>query len=122
VVSTNVKNGATVTFDSYSKASEFGRYHKDTSRYEGCVIKYDKGIELRHIVASASIPLFYKFEDIDGEKFCDGGVLSNTPLREVLQAHRVITGIRRREKVKPGLRFPNWRYIHNWCLAHKRKF
>lgn len=88
VVSTNVKNGATVTFDSYSKASEFGRYHKDSSRYEGYVIKYDKGIELRHIMASASIPLFYKFEDIDGEKFCDGGVLSNTPLREVLQAHR----------------------------------
>jgi hypothetical protein len=43
---------------------------------------------LRHVIASSSIPLFYKFEEIDGEKFCDGGVLSNTPLREVLQAHR----------------------------------
>jgi predicted acylesterase/phospholipase RssA len=89
VVSTNVKDGATVTFDSYSKASEFGRYHKDSSsRYDGRLIKYDKGIELRHVIASSSIPLFYKFEEIDGEKFCDGGVLSNTPLREVLQAHR----------------------------------
>lgn len=43
---------------------------------------------MRHVMASASIPLFYQFEEIEGEKFCDGGVLSNTPLREVLHAHR----------------------------------
>jgi NTE family protein len=39
-------------------------------------------------MASASIPLFYNYEQIQGHKFWDGGVLSNTPLREVLQAHR----------------------------------
>jgi predicted acylesterase/phospholipase RssA len=39
-------------------------------------------------MASSSIPLFYDFEVIEGEEYCDGGVLSNTPLREVLQAHR----------------------------------
>jgi hypothetical protein len=39
-------------------------------------------------MASASIPLFYEYEEIQGQKFWDGGVLSNTPLREVLQAHR----------------------------------
>ncbi|HVX02529.1 MAG TPA: patatin-like phospholipase family protein, partial [Nitrososphaera sp.] len=88
VVSTNVRDGATVTFDSYSKESEFGRYHKDSGRYEKRTIKYPRGVELRHVMASASVPLFYQFEDIEGEKFCDGGVLSNTPLREVLHAHR----------------------------------
>jgi NTE family protein len=39
-------------------------------------------------MTSASIPLFYNYEQIQGHKFWDGGVLSNTPLREVLQAHR----------------------------------
>ena len=32
--------------------------------------------------------MFYDFEKIDGEEYRDGGVLSNTPLRELLQAHR----------------------------------
>ena len=39
-------------------------------------------------MASASIPLFYDYEIIQRHKFWDGGILSNTPLREVLQAHR----------------------------------
>jgi NTE family protein len=39
-------------------------------------------------MASGTIPAFYKFKEIGRRKFCDGGWLSNTPFRELLQAHR----------------------------------
>ena len=45
-------------------------------------IFYEDGIDVTHGVASASIPIFYDYEEIDGHKFWDGGILSNTPLRE----------------------------------------
>ncbi|MDF0680683.1 MAG: patatin-like phospholipase family protein [Candidatus Nitrosocosmicus sp.] len=41
-----------------------------------------------HVMASASFPLYFDYEEVDGHKLCDGGILSNTPLRELLQAHR----------------------------------
>ena len=89
VVGTNVKDGSTVTFDSYPTRSESGYYHSITPRgYSKHTVRLGGGVELAHVVASSSIPLFYEFEEIDGAEFCDGGVLSNTPLREVLQAHR----------------------------------
>src|SRR5918999_1404088 len=31
---------------------------------------------------------FFDYEEIDGRKFWDGGILSNTPIRELIQAHR----------------------------------
>jgi NTE family protein len=31
---------------------------------------------------------YYDFREIGGHKFCDGGLLSNTPFRELLQAHQ----------------------------------
>jgi hypothetical protein len=49
---------------------------------------YEDGIDVTHVIASASIPVFYDYEEIDGHKFWDGGILSNTPLRELIQAHR----------------------------------
>ena len=88
VVSADVADGATVTFDSYSQESVFGRFNKGAYKFSKHVITYDKGIELKHVMASASIPLFYDYEIIQRHKFWDGGILSNTPLREVLQAHR----------------------------------
>jgi NTE family protein len=88
LVSTNVKAGATVTFDSFAQESEFGRQPKHSGKSEKSVIRYPRGIEAKHVMASSTVPLFYKYEDIDGHKFWDGGLLSNTPLREVLQAHR----------------------------------
>jgi NTE family protein len=88
VVSVDVADGATVTFDSYSKESEYGRLNKGSYEFSKRVITYDKGIELKHVMASAAIPLFYDYEIVQSHKFWDGGILSNTPLREVLQAHR----------------------------------
>lgn len=90
VFSVDVSNGVTVTFDSYPKAdgsrrSEYGKYTKENG-YEN-VINYDTGISIDHVMASGTLPEFYNYQTIDGHKFWDGGLLSNTPFRELLQAH-----------------------------------
>ena len=81
VISVDVAEGKTVAFDSYhTKAEDPGN-----SLYEG------DGITIDHVMASGTIPIFYKFREIPtkgGRKFWDGGILSNTPFRELLQAHR----------------------------------
>ena len=81
---------------------------KDT--YER-TLKYDKGIMAEHIMASASVPEHYDYtlvpkvydytkteleksleiQDMDLKnyaRFWDGGLLSNTPLRELIQSHK----------------------------------
>src|SRR5215216_1927425 len=68
VVSTDAAEGIPVTFDSYEKE--------------------DGGIKIQHVMASASKPEFYNYEEISGRKFWDGGMLSNTPIRELIQAHK----------------------------------
>jgi NTE family protein len=81
VISVDVAEGKTVAFDSYHTQAE----DPGNSFYEG------DGISIDHVMASGTIPIFYKFREIPtkgGRKFCDGGILSNTPFRELLQAHR----------------------------------
>jgi NTE family protein len=81
VISVDVANGKTVAFDSYHRKAE----DPENSLYEG------DGITIDHVMASGTIPIFYKFREIPakgGQKFCDGGILNNTPFRELLQAHR----------------------------------
>jgi len=74
-------------------------------------IKYDKGIMVEHILASASVPEHYDYTLVPKEydytktekeklvdmenynpeiysRFWDGGVLSNTPLRELITSHQ----------------------------------
>jgi len=74
-------------------------------------IKYNDGIKSEHIIASASVPINYDYttleaeigsasgnnevqpsENINSNKttryFWDGGLLSNTPLRELIHEHR----------------------------------
>jgi NTE family protein len=80
VISVDVAEGKSVAFDSYHTKAEDPEY----SLYEG------DGITIDHVMASGTIPIFYKFREIPtkgGRKFCDGGILSNTPFRELLQAH-----------------------------------
>jgi NTE family protein len=81
LISVDVAEGKTVAFDSYHTKAEDPK----NSLYEG------DGITIDHVMASGTIPVFYKFREIPtkgGRKFCDGGILSNTPFRELLQAHR----------------------------------
>ena len=78
VISVDVGEGKTLTFDSYHKEAE----DPENSLYES------DGITIDHIMSSGTLPLFYDFRDIGGRKCCDGGLLSNTPFRELLQAHQ----------------------------------
>ena len=101
VCSVDVAEGVTVTFDSYPKAdgsrkSEYGNYNNE-SGYEN-VIDYSDGITIDQIMASGALPEFYNHAEVsihtsDKQKthlryFWDGGLLSSTPLRELLHAHQ----------------------------------
>ena len=100
VVSTDVAEGIPVTFDSYEKGKDVNGkeirntvYNIDTGqrkekKQQPQVIEYNDGINIQHIMASASLPEFYEYEEIGGRKFWDGGILSNTPIRELIQAHK----------------------------------
>jgi NTE family protein len=92
VFAVDAAEGKTVTFDSFSKAdgsrkSEYGNNPAKNSVDEN-VIKRDEGVSIDQVMASGTLPEFYDYKDIDGQKFWDGGLLSNTPFREVLQAHQ----------------------------------
>lgn len=89
VVSVDAAEGTTVTFDSYEseegkRKSEYGETHLG----KGVILQYDEGIDIKHLMASSSIPEFYAYEEINGRKFWDGGVISNTPVKELVEAHQ----------------------------------
>jgi predicted acylesterase/phospholipase RssA len=119
VVSVDIEEAETVTFDSYvkedgSRMSEYG-FSEKTGKNEQRV-QYDQGLMVEHIMASASVPVHYDYTLIpshydytkkeeneekdklktgtqrnnqkDYRRFWDGGILSNTPLRELIQAHQ----------------------------------
>jgi predicted acylesterase/phospholipase RssA len=121
VISVDVEKGETVTFDSYEKdsgastrRSEYGGYKPGTDIKDDTykrIIKYDKGIMVEHILASASVPEHYDYTLVPKEydytkteqeklvdlenynlknysRFWDGGLLSNTPLRELITSHQ----------------------------------
>ena len=93
VVSTDVAEGKAVTFDSYEKGKDLNEKEIRQTLYEGynqerIVIEYNEGINIHHVMASASLPEFYDYEKINGREFWDGGILSNTPIRELIQAHK----------------------------------
>jgi len=98
-----------------TRKSEYGDYKPGDNGKRGeyeRTIKYDKGIMAEHIMASASVPEHYDYALVPKEydytkaeeaensidvqnnnlkkysRFWDGGVLSNTPLRELIQSHQ----------------------------------
>jgi NTE family protein len=110
MVSADVQTGAILTFDSYAKGgkgnirkSEYEDYAKkeEVGRVSAhnerkIVITYNDGIMAEHVMASSSVPIHYDYAHVPidysdrskgSRKFWDGGVLSNTPLRELIQAH-----------------------------------
>jgi len=89
VISVDAAEGTTVTFDSYEKdqgrrETEYG----DSLLGKSIIIKYNEGIGIKHLMASSTLPEVYAYEEIEGRKFWDGGLLSNTPIRELLEAHK----------------------------------
>jgi len=102
VISVDVQEGATVAFDSYPdkdgfRKSEYGRDEsrsgENTKKGYRHAIRYNDGIQLEHVLASASVPLFYDYTVIKESNsssdryFWDGALLSNTPLRELISEH-----------------------------------
>ena len=89
VISVDAEEGATATFDSYEK--EIGireTQYGNSVLGKSITIKYDEGLNIKHLMASSTLPEFYVYEEIGGRKFWDGGLLSNTPIRELLEAHK----------------------------------
>ena len=94
VISVDVEEGETVTFDSYSEESEYGEYNKESKQYEHHP-KYVQGLMPEHVMASACIPLLFDYQwvpngyDAKARPFWDGGLLSNTPIRELIDEHKL---------------------------------
>jgi predicted acylesterase/phospholipase RssA len=114
VVAVDVEKGQDITFDSYEKKD--GTRKTDIQEYDGNIreqqssspvtLTYNKGITLDHVMASASVPVNYDYAlvPIDSsnpskgnKEFWDGGILSNTPLRELIQAHEDYWNAKRTE-------------------------
>jgi predicted patatin/cPLA2 family phospholipase len=111
ITALDIAEGVTVTFDSYKKEDgtmkttyfprrKYGHIkkgvdinnNKSKKNYEAdfdpIVIKYENGIEIEHVMASGTLPDSYDPKIISKRKFWDGGLLSNTPLRELLESYR----------------------------------
>lgn len=109
LVSVDVAEGATVTFDSYekedeSRKSEYGKYVVKDGKEVGYthIIRYNDGITADQVIASASVPLNFGYTPLEVESynnatsnyenniryFWDGGIMSNTPLTQVVLLHR----------------------------------
>lgn len=89
VVSVDVEEGTTVTFDSYEK--DIGKRRTVYGHHLGekpITLEYDEGVGIKHIMASSTLPEVYAYEEIGRRKLWDGGILSNSPIRELLEAHR----------------------------------
>ena len=92
LVTVDAQTGDAVTFDSYSKEAKYQDDRNTTYN--------QNGIEIEHALATGTFPDFFDYPKfkvnnaemgINNEEehiFWDGGFRSNTPLREVIQAHR----------------------------------
>ena len=110
LVSVDVAEGAAVTFDSYetddgSRKSEYGKYINQNGKEVGRehIIRYNDGITSEHVISSASVPINYRYTPLEVESynnntanydkniryFWDGGIMSNTPLTQLVRLHRL---------------------------------
>ena len=133
LVSVDVADGVSVTFDSYAKSdgsrkTEYGKYIEQDGKGIGFehVVRYDEGITADHVMASGSYPINFDYasleveshisnhsklqpkDEIDRETirkknddslqnlhyqnekryFWDGGLMTNTPLTQLVLLHR----------------------------------
>lgn len=104
LVSVDVQSGNTVSFDSYNTKTEYNDYdewkdynNKPKKEYHH-IFEYPNGIEWDQLSTTFSMPDLYRhvaLEDKQSGKrrtFWDGGVLSNTPLRELIDKHKEYWG------------------------------
>ncbi len=115
LVAVDVADGIPVTFDSYptedgSRKTEYGRLINQNGKEFGFehVVHYDKGITSDHVMASGSFPVNFDFTKIEVDSlsgptnnsdgigyrkemrhFWDGGLMTNTPLVQLVLLHRL---------------------------------
>ena len=110
LVSVDVAEGAAVVFDSYetedgSRKAEYGKYITQNGKEVGHehIIRYNDGITSQHVIASASVPINFSYTPLEVESynsnsanyekniryFWDGGIMSNTPLTQLVRLHRL---------------------------------
>lgn len=108
LVAVDVQESLPVVFDSYKQADGkrktlYGQTESEDGKAQGgFLIEYD-GIEVEHILASASVPISYDFTKIAAKQITgtdpgmgkqvtrylwDGGVLHNTPMLPLMYAHK----------------------------------
>ncbi len=110
LTSADVQEGATVTFDSYAKEDGTLKSEYDGMDGKHYIINYDHGITSDFAIASGSVAINYDYAKIQANVtdtknsngnnsngnniqaieryFWDGGVLNNTPLRDLIQSHQ----------------------------------
>jgi NTE family protein len=100
LVSVDVQSGNTVSFDSYNTKTEYDDYdewkdyNKKPKEEYHHIFEYPDGIGWDQLSTTFSMPDLYRhvaLEDKQSGKrrtFWDGGVLSNTPLRELIDKHK----------------------------------
>ena len=108
IVSVDVEDITTpVVFDSFSNKEEdsennkfswHSNYGLDSNDNPKFRINYDNGIEMKHIESSMATPIRYEYpkftvtnlqnKKTEERTFWDGAFLANTPLRQVMYAHR----------------------------------
>jgi len=110
LVSVDLAEGADVTFDSYetedgSRKSEYGKYiiQNGTEVGHKHIIRYSDGITSEHVIVSASVPINFGYTTLEVESynnntanydkniryFWDGGIMTNTPLTQLVRPHRL---------------------------------
>lgn len=96
LVAANIKTAKPETFDSY-----------DTT-----------DITINHVLASAAIPINYPYMEINGNKYWDGGILSNTPVRELISSHTTFWAKKYEGNLESmldsndNLTFDNWEHYY----------
>jgi len=73
LIAVDVETAQTGVFDSYS--------YNDNNDDDNHVITID------HVLASAAIPKNFPYVEINGKKYWDGGILSNTPIKELIHKY-----------------------------------
>lgn len=119
-VTVDVKSGDTVSFDSYPKRDKSGNntwfteYEEYADNKYKHLIKYPNGIEWEQLSTTFSMPDLYRYTTLEDESsahgkdeekrtFWDGGMSSNTPLREMISKHKEFWKTKREAKEAEGI-------------------
>src|SRR5829696_5300748 len=108
-VTVDVQSGDTISFDSYDTRTRYDEYDENAEQRKedkdkkddeyAHLIRYPDGIEWDQLSTTFSMPDLYRYATLEDESlahekgetkrtYWDGGVSSNTPLRELISKHK----------------------------------